>query len=80
MFTDYEDFVALYVNIYLGLNINYLTYIHIYSIQFFGEPGEIWTLDPMIKSHVLFQLSYRLICIKTQKRNELLESNQLHIV
>ena len=26
----------------------------------FGEPGEVRTRDPMIKSHVLCQLSYRL--------------------
>lgn len=28
----------------------------------FSDPGEIRTLDPMIKSHLLYQLSYGVIC------------------
>ena len=27
----------------------------------YGEPGEVRTLDPVIKSHVLYLLSYRLV-------------------
>jgi hypothetical protein len=29
--------------------------------DFFCDPGEARTLDPMIKSHLLYQLSYRVI-------------------
>ena len=30
---------------------------------FFGDPGEIRTHDPMIKSHLLYQLSYGVILV-----------------
>ena len=31
-------------------------------LDFIGEPGGIRTHDPMIKSHVLYRLSYGLTC------------------
>ncbi len=31
-------------------------------IDIYGEPGGIRTHDPMIKSHVLYRLSYGLTC------------------
>jgi hypothetical protein len=34
---------------------------HAYVIDFVGEPGGTRTRDPMIKSHVLYRLSYGLV-------------------
>lgn len=31
--------------------------------SFGGDPGEIRTLDPMIKSHLLYQLSYGVVVV-----------------
>jgi hypothetical protein len=36
------------------------------GLLFFSDPGEIRTLDPMIKSHLLYQLSYGVIFTRTR--------------
>src|SRR3984957_1412828 len=38
----------------------------IFTIAYIGEPGGIRTHDPMIKSHVLYRLSYGLTCVISQ--------------
>jgi hypothetical protein len=38
-------------------------------LDFIGEPGGIRTHDPMIKSHVLYRLSYGLTCHINSLRN-----------
>ena len=46
----------------LANSLNFKGFIDFFKHQLvYGEPGEVRTRDPMIKSHVLFLLSYRLI-------------------